>query len=516
MEWRTPRLVHDADPGREHRVVEVAELVDARAHRDAELFREELLLEVGAELVAVFGIRGQGDVEVVAAVVAAVAQDVLAPDDVGVAELDVVGLGGEVQGHRLPGVGVGQQQVRGLDVGEVAEDAELHGVARPLHLAVGQVGRALDLEGPDARVHDSGRARVAALVGDAAAAAAGAELLVEAGVHLGLGGPVVGEAPAALLIGRIERSAHRDAARHRLARRVAAGDGPQGMAVEGNPAHRTRERVGVEVAGGEAPGQLLARGLGVREVRAVQIAAAVVLARALAPVEEAALQVEVEALRVSRALGDDVDHPRQGVGAPDRRGRAAHHFDLLDLGSALGHEVPQHETEEVEVDRAPVEHHELRGGEGGGALAARHVDVASRGLDDVEAGGGAKEVAVVLGGRGRDGVGAHDAHGGGSVDEGRLGLGSGDDDHLFPEALLDLLLGRLLCGLLTGFLGGVLGEGRDRGPEGKKGEGQGEALHDVLLRYSSLRPRAVRTGTASAWRRGQQGMNGHERHYWMP
>ena len=50
MEWLGAGLNIDAHARREHQVLDVAELVHARAEREAELLEEELLLEVGAEL----------------------------------------------------------------------------------------------------------------------------------------------------------------------------------------------------------------------------------------------------------------------------------------------------------------------------------------------------------------------------------------------------------------------------------------------------------------------------------
>ena len=72
---------------------------------DAEAVLEVLLLEVGAELVAILGARRQRDLELVAARVAAVGEDVLAADHARVADLDVEGLGVEVERHRLSVVG---------------------------------------------------------------------------------------------------------------------------------------------------------------------------------------------------------------------------------------------------------------------------------------------------------------------------------------------------------------------------------------------------------------------------
>ena len=99
-EWLGAGLNIGGDPGREDRVCEVAELVDAAAGAKPELVEEDLVLEVGAELVAVLRVRGEGDVEVVAAGVAAVGQDVLPGDHDRVADLDVVGLRLEVELQR--------------------------------------------------------------------------------------------------------------------------------------------------------------------------------------------------------------------------------------------------------------------------------------------------------------------------------------------------------------------------------------------------------------------------------
>ena len=65
--WSSTRLEHRREPRREHRIVEVAELVDAAADVEPDLVEEDLVLHVGAELGAVLGGRRDGDVEVVAA-----------------------------------------------------------------------------------------------------------------------------------------------------------------------------------------------------------------------------------------------------------------------------------------------------------------------------------------------------------------------------------------------------------------------------------------------------------------
>ena len=96
------RLVHERRPRREDGVVDRRELVDAAADHPAELVAEEdLVLHVRAALVAVFRVRGNRDVEGVAAEVAAVAQRVLGADRVHVAGLDVECLGIEPERDRL-------------------------------------------------------------------------------------------------------------------------------------------------------------------------------------------------------------------------------------------------------------------------------------------------------------------------------------------------------------------------------------------------------------------------------
>ena len=74
-------LHHERRPRREHRVVDRRELVDAAADDPAEVIAEEdLVLDVGAALVAVVAVRGQRDVERVVAEVAAEGQRVLRAD----------------------------------------------------------------------------------------------------------------------------------------------------------------------------------------------------------------------------------------------------------------------------------------------------------------------------------------------------------------------------------------------------------------------------------------------------
>ena len=184
------------------------ELVRARAHGEAELLQEELLLEVDAALRAVLGEGGDRDVEVVLADVSAVAQDVLAPEDVRVAHLEVVGLGLEVQLQRLQGRRVQEQEVRRLHVREVAEGRDLERVLRVRELPVRRVRGALDVEGAEAGVDDPRAPAVAALVGHPAAVR---EVLVDPEVHLRLARAPVLERPLDVrAVGGIDPSAGED------------------------------------------------------------------------------------------------------------------------------------------------------------------------------------------------------------------------------------------------------------------------------------------------------------------
>ena len=65
--WSFAGLNTAASRGENTGSLEVAELVDAAAEREAEPVEEDLVLHVGAELGAVLGVRRDRDVEVVAA-----------------------------------------------------------------------------------------------------------------------------------------------------------------------------------------------------------------------------------------------------------------------------------------------------------------------------------------------------------------------------------------------------------------------------------------------------------------
>ncbi len=129
------RLHHERNAGREHRRVQVAELVDPPAEDQAEPVEEDLVLQVGAELETVVRHRGDGDVEVVAAHVAAVGQQVPLPDERRVADLGVERLRLEPETDRLAGARIRQQEVRRIAVQEVGEHLHPQVAPRVAHLA---------------------------------------------------------------------------------------------------------------------------------------------------------------------------------------------------------------------------------------------------------------------------------------------------------------------------------------------------------------------------------------------
>lgn len=88
----------------------------------------------------------------------------------------------------------------------------------------------------------------------------------------------------------------------------------------------------------------------------------------------------VDALRVLRAPGDDVDHPVHRVGAVDRAARAADHLDAVDVLEERVLHLPVRAGEERRVDRAAVDQHEDRARE-----PAREAADADRPLVRVDA-----------------------------------------------------------------------------------------------------------------------------------
>ncbi len=435
-------LEHHAHARREDRAFDVAELVDAAARREAELVHEVFPVQVGAELVAVRPLR-ERDVEVVAPDVAAVGEDVARRDDVRVAQLEVVGLGLEVEPDRPERVRVGDEQVRRARVEEVRKGAQAQRALAVGDAAVRHVGRALQPERADAGVDDAGRPVVAALVEDPASAL---EVLVDAERELRLLGALVAEATRLVRVGREGGAADRHAPGDgRAARGPARGDAER-VAVERNLPGRARVGIRPEVARVEAVRPGVVDRVRVREGAVPLVAVAVSLTRAAVAVEQPSAQHQPEALVLARRLGDDVDDAVHGVGAPDDRRGTAHHLDLLDLaGGRRGHEVPEHEAEEVEVDGAAVDGDELRGRQRRGRLPRGEVDVARRHLDHVEAGHRAQRVGHVLRGLARERLARHDAHRGRGVDQLLLDLAGALDGDFFRELhLLVGLVGRRL------------------------------------------------------------------------
>ncbi len=133
------------------------------------------------------------------------------------------------------------------------------------------------------------------------------------------------------------------------------------------------------------------------DAAAVQRPCAATHGRSGVAIEPARVQCHVGGRsRFARRLRDDVHGAGQRIRAPHRRGGTAHDLDLLDVVGIGRHEVPQNESEEVEIDRAAVEQRQLRRGGRARRLPAGDVDIARRHLYDVHARNGTKQVAHVL------------------------------------------------------------------------------------------------------------------------
>ena len=78
-------------------MIEVAELVDARANRQSHPAEKDLVLTVHPKLVAISGGRGERNIENVPAVIAAVADCLARADERRAARLDIIGLGLEIK-----------------------------------------------------------------------------------------------------------------------------------------------------------------------------------------------------------------------------------------------------------------------------------------------------------------------------------------------------------------------------------------------------------------------------------
>ncbi len=169
---------------REHRVVDVAEFVDATAQHEPPSIEVDLVLHVGAQLGAVLGRRRDRDVEVVATDIAAVIEHMPDADGRRVARLEVKGLRREIQLQRLSGPGVGNQQVRRLGIKKVGEETDLQRAATVADLAVSEQRARLNVERSDAAVDRTFGARDTTGVAHAAIG----QFLIDAGVEFRLTG----------------------------------------------------------------------------------------------------------------------------------------------------------------------------------------------------------------------------------------------------------------------------------------------------------------------------------------
>ena len=108
------------------------------------------------------------------------------------------------------------------------------------------------------------------------------------------------------------------------------------------------------------------------------------------------------ALRLSRALRDDVDHAVDGVGAPERAARAADDLDAVDVLEERVLDLPVGAGEQRIVDAAPVDQHEHRPRQAAGE--ASHADRPLVGVDSchLDAGGEPQRVGERPGPRAPD------------------------------------------------------------------------------------------------------------------
>ena len=412
------RLHHERQAGREHRLRQVAKLVDTPAQNEPEPVEEDLVLQVGAELEAVGRVRTDGDVEGVAAHVAAVGQVVPLPHERRVADLRIEGLGLEPEIYRLPRVRVRQQEIRRSAVEEVREHLRPQVAPFIPQLGVAHVRPALDVERAHPGVHQPLGPGHAARVGDPAVR----QILIHPHVELRLARAPVGEGATERTgaVIRIQRTAYRGARHPRIVD-------------DRNAARRTREGIGPEVAGADAVGQPVGGRPRDRRVRAEHRPDALTHRRARFPVDPAAAHRHRRPHRLPRRLRDDVDRPGHGVGAPGRGRRPAHHLDLLDVALVGRQQVPHDQAEEVQVDAAAVHQHELRVGHRPGGLPAGDLDVARRELNHVDAGHRAEGVADVGARRRRQGLAGDDRRRYGRIHDPDLGA-RGGDDHRVAEA----------------------------------------------------------------------------------
>ena len=135
-------------------------------------------------------------------------------------------------------------------------------------------------------------------------------------------------------------------------------------------------------------------------------------------------------LHLARRLGDHVDDAVESVCAPDRRGRAAEHFNLLDLVQVDRQEIPHDEAKHVLIEAAAVQHREKSRSQCSGRTTSRDVDVARRNLSHVQTWNGAQQLGEVRRGRLFDRLGSDDRDGRGSIGD-LLWSSRNDIDRLF-------------------------------------------------------------------------------------
>ena len=149
------------------------------------------------------------------------------------------------------------------------------------------------------------------------------------------------------------------------------------------------------------------------------------------------------AVQLARRLRDEVDDAVHGVGAPHRRGRPADHFDLPQLVRIHRQQVPGDEAEEIEIEAAAVEQRQRRRRQRRRRAAHRDVEIARRGLREVDARHRTEQLGVVGRRRRRDHVGGHHRHRRRRVDELLLDLRRRHDDLFFVDGLFGRRRGRL-------------------------------------------------------------------------
>ena len=319
---------------------------------------------------------------------------------VGIGEVEIVGVGDEVEEQRVA-VDADRQQVGGVTVEQVGEEVDVQRALRPRALEVGEAGTLVDVERADAGVHDAVRGGITGGQRDQLLAVG--EGLVVAQVDLLLLGALI-----------LERRIRR--------RRIRARD----------IAGRAIVRILLTVAGGDLEAPVVAAdGVGDAAVEAAEVTAA---------------EVDRGADHFPRRLGDQVDDAAQRVGAPDRGARTTHDLDLRDLAEVDRQQVPHNEAEEVEVDAATIEQHELAGRQAGRGATAGDLHVAGADLRNIQTRHVAQDVAIVVGRGILELRGGDHGHRHRHFLETLLGARSGHHDDFFDRVFdFRFFVARVLC-----------------------------------------------------------------------